>query len=112
MIRFASLLMALLLAAPLSATAQHAGHASPPAAAGAAVTPALVDAEVRRIDTAAGKITLRHGAIANLDMPPMTMVFTVADRAWLDAVKVGDKVRFTTERRDGAMVVTHLERVP
>ena len=64
---------------------------------------------VRRIDKEAKKITLRHGAIANLDMPPMTMVFQVADAALLDRVKVGDKVRFAAEKREGAFTVTQLE---
>lgn len=66
--------------------------------------------EVRKIDAGAGKITLRHGDIKSLDMPPMTMVFVVRDPALLEKVKPGDKVRFSAERRDGAFVVTAMER--
>ena len=67
------------------------------------------DGEVRKIDKGAGKITLRHGPITNLDMPPMTMVFHVKDRAFLDKVKVGEKVRFVAEQNAGALTVTAIE---
>ena len=65
--------------------------------------------EVRKIDKGAGKITLKHGEIKNLDMPPMTMVFQVRDPALLDKAKPGDKVRFTAEQKDGAIIITTIE---
>jgi len=68
-----------------------------------------VKAEVRKVDTAAQKITLRHGDIPNIDMPAMTMVFRVKDPALLDKVKAGDKVKFTADREDGALTVLSLE---
>lgn len=71
--------------------------------------PTTAEAEVRKIDREAGKITLKHGPIRNLDMPPMTMVFGVRDRALLDKVKVGEKVRFAAEQNAGALVVTAIE---
>ena len=58
---------------------------------------------------AQGKLTLRHGPIANLEMPGMTMVFKVADPAMLDGLKEGDKVRFAADRVDGAITVTALQ---
>lgn len=61
-----------------------------------------VEAEVRRIDPNAGKVTLRHGNIPNLDMPPMTMVFQVDESASLDGITVGDKVVVTIEQVEGA----------
>jgi uncharacterized cupredoxin-like copper-binding protein/Cu/Ag efflux protein CusF len=67
--------------------------------------------EVKKIDKEAQKITLRHGEIKNLDMPGMTMVFKVLEPSLLDKVKAGDKVRFTAENRNGAMVVTAIETV-
>jgi len=69
----------------------------------------LTDAEVRKVDKAAGKITLKHGEIKNLDMPPMTMVFGVKDKALLDKVKAGDKVKFSAEKEGGQYVVTGVE---
>ncbi len=67
--------------------------------------------EVRKIDKDAQKITLKHGEIKSMDMPGMTMVFKVLEPALLDKVKVGDKVMFNAEKRDGAIVVTAIEAV-
>jgi len=67
------------------------------------------DGEIRRVDKDAQKITIRHGAIPNLDMPPMTMVFQVKDKALLEKVKPGDKVKFEAEKTGGAYVVTRIE---
>ncbi|NZD46182.1 copper-binding protein [Sphaerotilus sulfidivorans] len=69
------------------------------------------DAEVMKIDKAQQKITLRHGEIKNLDMPPMTMVFRAQDPAMLDAVKVGDKVKFDADKVGGQYTVTKLAPV-
>ena len=68
-----------------------------------------VDGEVRRVDKATGKITLRHGELKQLDMPPMTMVFEVSDKAMLDSVKAGDKVKFKVINKDGKMIVTEMK---
>lgn len=70
------------------------------------------DGEVRRIDKAAGKITLRHGEIKSLDMPPMTMVFQVKDAALLDGVKPGDKVKFRAVKEGGQIRVIELKPAP
>ena len=69
----------------------------------------LVDAEVRKVDTAASKITLKHGDIPNLDMPAMTMVFQVRNPATLPPLKVGDQVRFRAEKVNGAYVASDIE---
>ena len=69
----------------------------------------MTDGEVRKIDKDAGKVTLRHGPIANLDMPGMTMVFKVADPHMLDNLKESDKIRFSADRVNGAMTVTGIE---
>ena len=79
-------------------------------AASALAQAALTDGEVRKVDKASGKITLKHGEIRNLDMPPMTMVFGVKDKALLDKVKKGDKVKFTADKnKAGDLIVTALE---
>ncbi len=69
------------------------------------------DAEVRKIDLENKKITLKHGEIKNLDMPPMSMVFQAKDVAMLDNLKAGDKVRFTADKVDGTYTVLSLEKV-
>ena len=69
----------------------------------------LAEGEVRRVDKAGGKISLKHGEIKNLDMPPMSMVFQVSDKALLDKVKVGDKVNFTASQVNGDYTVMSIE---
>jgi Cu(I)/Ag(I) efflux system periplasmic protein CusF len=69
-------------------------------------------AEVTKIDKAAGRITLKHGEIKNLDMPPMTMVFRVAEPKMLDSVAVGDRVKFSAERVDGNFTVVSINKAP
>lgn len=75
-----------------------------------AQTNASTEGEVRKIDRDAGKITLRHGPIAHLDMPAMTMVFRAQDPAMLDRVKEGDKVRFSADKIGGQMTVTKIDK--
>jgi uncharacterized cupredoxin-like copper-binding protein/Cu/Ag efflux protein CusF len=71
----------------------------------------MVDGEVRKIDKESGKITLKHGAIKNLDMPGMTMVFKAKDPAELDKLQAGDKVRFKAEKTNGAIYVSDINLV-
>ncbi len=71
----------------------------------------MAEGEVRKIDKDAGKITLKHGEIKHLDMPAMTMVFTAKDKAMLDTVKVGEKVKFMAVNENGKMVVTDIQPV-
>jgi Cu(I)/Ag(I) efflux system protein CusF len=68
----------------------------------------MVKGEVVKVDKPAGKITLKHAPIKNLDMDAMTMVFRVADQAMLDKVKAGDKIEFEAARVDGAITVTKI----
>lgn len=90
---------------------EHAAHHAPPARA-AAGDAAMADGEIRRVDRSAAKLTIRHGEIPGLDMPPMTMVFQVRDASLIDQVKAGDRVRFSVEKIDGAYVVTGIEPLP
>src|SRR5262249_13317507 len=100
--RFAALISAAAFAAATGAFAQSAPAAGK---AGGSYT----EGEVRKVDKDAGKITLKHGPIANLGMPAMSMVFRVKDPAMLDEVKAGDKVRFTAEKIQGAITVTEIQ---
>ena len=70
-----------------------------------------VQGEVRKIDEAAGKITLKHGPAKSLGMDePMTMVYRVKDPALLKQVKVGDKVTFEAEEAASGYTVTRMEK--
>lgn len=62
--------------------------------------------EVRRVDPAAGKVTIKHDEIKALDLPAMTLVYEADPPALLAKIKAGDKVRFTATRKDGKYVVT------
>jgi len=72
----------------------------------------MTEGEVRKVDREAKKLTIKHGEIRNLDMPPMTMVFQVKDAAMLDTLKPGDKVRFTVEKTASGFVVTEWQAAP
>jgi Cu/Ag efflux protein CusF len=101
------LLLAAALASGLSAPvfAQQAQGARAAASSSAELT----EGEVRKVDKSAGKITVKHGEIKNLDMPSMTMVFVAADPAMLEKVKQGDKVRFRAEDKSGQLTITEIQ---
>lgn len=94
--KFAITALALSLAWPSAGVAQNA----------------MANGEVKKIDEAAGKITLKHGPIKNLDMneDSMTMVFRVQDPSMLKQVKVGDKVRFEAERAAAGITITKMQK--
>jgi Cu/Ag efflux protein CusF len=70
-----------------------------------------VQGEVRKIDEAAGKVTLKHGPIKNLGMDVgMTMTFRVKDPAMLKQVQVGDKVEFEAEQAASGYTVTKMQK--
>lgn len=97
-----------LTALPLGAqTADHKVHQSEKAQLAQTTSP-MTDGEVRKVDMETKKITIRHGVIENLGMPPMTMVFQVKDPALLDKVKAGDKIKFAAEKNGGTFTVTQI----
>lgn len=98
---------ALAAALPLGSQAQ-----SPAPAAPAASAAPLAEGEVRRIDKEGGKVTIKHGVIQSLDMPPMTMVFTAQDKALLAPLQVGDKIRFSVVNEGGKYLVTQIQPMP
>ena len=105
-----TIIIAASLFASAGAYAQQAAPASQVSAqAGAAAAAPQSEGEVRKVDLAQGKVTLRHGPLANLDMPAMTMVFAAVDKKLLEGLKEGDKVRFTADKQNGAYVVTAIE---
>lgn len=82
------------------------------ALAAAAQTPDLSEGEIRKVDKEGGKMTIAHGPIKSIDMPPMTMVFTVKKPALFGDLKKGDKVRFAVVREDGKLVLAEIVPVP
>jgi Cu(I)/Ag(I) efflux system periplasmic protein CusF len=104
-----TLLLSLVLAGPALAQQKPDEHSSHHVAAAASAD--MAEGEVRKVDKDASKVTLKHGEIKSLDMPPMTMVFVVKDKAMLDSVKTGDKVRFKVINDAGKFTVTELQIV-
>jgi Cu(I)/Ag(I) efflux system periplasmic protein CusF len=66
----------------------------------------MAQGQITRIDTSTGKVTIRHGEIKSIDMPPMTMVFTAKPKSTLDGLKVGDKIDFVAMQENDALFVT------
>ena len=68
----------------------------------------LTDGEVKNVDAKAGQVTLKHGPIENMKMPPMTMAFPVQDPSVLSSLKEGSKVKFVLENMNGVPTITLL----
>jgi Cu/Ag efflux protein CusF len=101
------LILSLLLAFSLPAVAQHDHHHAPQTTA--AKPAPLSDGLVKKIDKAAGEVVIQHGQLDSIGMPPMTMAFGVTDKAWLNKLKAGDKIRFAAELKNGMPVVSRYE---
>ncbi|MGX1791048.1 copper-binding protein [Bosea sp. NPDC055332] len=69
-----------------------------------------VTGTVTKVDEPQGKLTINHGAIKNLDMDAMTMVFRAGDPAMLKGLKAGDKIKFDADRVNGQITVTKLQK--
>lgn len=100
---FKQVLFAVALAATAAFSASVWAQTTKPAAE-------MTEAEVRKVDKDNKKITLKHGAIKNLDMPAMTMVFNVNDAAMLDKLQAGDKVQFKATNDAGKFTVTEIQQ--
>lgn len=96
-----------IMASPAWADKNH-NHGSAPAAT-ATEAAAFAEGEVKKVDKSAGKVTIKHGPLASLDMPAMTMVFRVKDPAMLDQLKAGDNIRFRADKVEGAYTVTEYQ---
>ena len=95
------------LAFSVQASDEHRGHKGHEAVQ---ASTSMSQGEVRKIDAANQKITLRHGPIANIGMPPMTMVFQVRKPEQLDGLNVGDKVRFVADKQGSQYGVSELQK--
>lgn len=109
----ATLALTAALALPLTVSRPAAAQTTAPAAAmpmgGMTHAADMAEGVIRKISKDSGKLTIQHGPLKSLDMPPMTMVFTAKDPAMLDQVAVGDKVRFVVVDESGQLVVTDLQ---
>lgn len=70
----------------------------------------MINGEVTKVDESAGKMTIKHESITNLDMGAMTMVFKANDPAVLKTVKPGDKIKFSADKVNGQITVMKVEK--
>ena len=70
-------------------------------AASAAQAGEWVQGVVRRVDAANGKVTIKHEELKDLNMPAMTMVYTVKDPEWVKQLKPGQTIRFQAKDLGG-----------
>lgn len=101
------LLISLFLAFSLPAFAQHESHDSHKPAAAQSAT--LTDGLIKKIDKSAGEVVIQHARLDSIGMPAMTMSFGVANKAWLNKLKVGDKIRFAAEMKNDNPIVSRYE---
>ncbi|NLJ51497.1 MAG: copper-binding protein [Alcaligenaceae bacterium] len=65
--------------------------------------------EVRRLDMNKGTVTIKHGAITDLNLPAMTLVYEVAP-ALLQGIEPGDQVRFKVRHDNNKYQVIELKK--
>lgn len=70
----------------------------------------MAEGVVRRIDLENNKITIRHGEIKALDMPPMTMVFVAKQPILLKSLAPGDTVEFEPFEANGQYSVGKIQK--
>ena len=104
-----SMLFALAVPALANEQEHHHDHGATQEAAGS--LDEYVNAEVRKIDAENGKLTLKHEALKQFNMPGMTMAFRVTESAMLNTLAVGDKVRFIPDKQNGQYLIKKIEKL-
>lgn len=96
--------------AVMGAAGGHSGHGGHDhAAMSTPMASTWTSGQIKKVDKAAGKVTLAHGPLENLGMPAMTMVFRVQDKAWLGQMKDGDKIRFVADNVNNVLTIVRFE---
>jgi len=67
--------------------------------------------EIRRIDAQNLRLTIKHGEIKALDMPPMTMVFYVKDPVLLQGLAVQDTIEFQASLEGVKYYLTEVKKL-
>jgi Cu/Ag efflux protein CusF len=106
----ASVALGAIVAAPAFAGDDMAGMDMSKPSTSKTSNTALTDAEVKKVDQATGMVTLKHGALENVGMPPMTMAFKAKNAAMVKQVHEGDKVKVRVENVNGTLTIVKLEK--
>ena len=65
--------------------------------------------EVKKVDVAQKKITIKHEDIKSLQMPGMTMIFHVKSTKLLEGLSADDPVKFMATQEGGRYFVTDIQ---
>jgi Cu(I)/Ag(I) efflux system protein CusF len=104
-IRIFTVLLILTMSQTSWAQKNHADHLK----SGSYDATKLVGGEVRKIDLAQEKISIRHDEIRGF-MPRMTMVYAVKSPKILKDLMVGERIQFLAVEENGKSVVTKIQR--
>jgi Cu/Ag efflux protein CusF len=63
---------------------------------------------IKKLDAKAGKVTIIHEELVDLEMPAMTMVFR-ADKVMMAKMTEGQDIEFIAGRVEGKLTVTELK---
>jgi Cu(I)/Ag(I) efflux system protein CusF len=105
MIRLAVLVCGLVLAAAIQAQSmqgmQHEAteHGSVHKANGT----------VTKVDREKSRVTIKHGAVATLEWPAMTMTFAVEDQKLMEKLQQGKQVQFQFAQQGKDYVITEVK---
>lgn len=64
---------------------------------------------VKKVDAKAGKITITHKELIDLEMPVVSLVFRVIDEALLEELEKGQSIEFVAGRVKGKLTVIELK---
>lgn len=76
--------------------------------AGLAMAETYTKGTIKKVDAKAGKVTIIHEELVDLDMPAMTMVFR-ADEEIIGKLAEGQDIEFVADRVKGKLTVTALK---
>ena len=64
---------------------------------------------VKKVDAKNGKVTIAHDPVQSIGWPAMSMTFKARDKAMLEQVKPGAKVKFSFVQSGKDYIVTHIK---
>lgn len=83
----------------------HSAHGAPAAKPAMAMQEAAMEqGVVKKVDKAAGKVSIAHEAQKG-GMPAMTMVYKVKEAAMLEKLQPGQKIRFTVDSAESSTLI-------
>lgn len=64
---------------------------------------------VTKVDREKSRVTIKHGAVATLDWPAMTMTFAVKERKLMEKLQQGKEVQFQFAQQGKDYVITGVQ---